>query len=66
MVLYEFEDGSLVNLVAFESLIVTTDEYGKSKYYLTMVSGTKYNVSEQEYNDLKKLLKAILNTDKTN
>lgn len=58
MIIYEFSDGSIVNLMAFESLTVNS-----GRFHLTTVSGTKYEISKEEFIQLKELLKRMLNSD---
>lgn len=51
MVLFEFNNGSVINLLTVESLIKNGD-----KYYFNSISGNKYELSEQEFLDIKDIL----------
>ena len=59
MFIFEFENGSIVNLLSMESLLVDGN-----KYYLICLSGTKYELTEEEFNIIKTTFKNKLKEEK--
>lgn len=55
MLIFEFGNGSIVNLLTFESLTVMGD-----RYFLTCQSGTKYELSKEEFIKIKQTFKEKL------
>lgn len=55
MLIFEFANGSIVNLLTLESLM--TDG---NRYWLTCQSGTKYELSEGEFMTIKEIFKEKL------
>ena len=55
MLIFEFKDGSIVNLLTMEALLV---ELGK--YYLVCQSGNRYELTEEEFDLIKNSFKQKL------
>lgn len=53
MLIFEFENGSIINLLTFESLL----DLGEGKYRLTCQSGTRYELTEGEFNTIKEIFR---------
>lgn len=61
MLIFEFLDGSIVNLLTMESLC--TDG---SKYWLTCTSGTRYDLTAEEFATIKDIFKEKLQSETNN
>lgn len=55
MLIFEFENGSIVNLLTLESILVDGDTY-----VMICQSGTKYSLTEGEFNTIKEIFKEKL------
>lgn len=55
MLIFEFLNGSIVNLLTMESLC--TDG---TKYWLTCQSGSRYDLSKEEFETIKEIFKEQL------
>ena len=55
MLIFEFSNGSIVNLLTLESLMTDGD-----RYWLTCQSATKYELSEGEFMTIKEIFKEKL------
>ena len=55
MLIFEFENGSIVNLLTMEALL---SENGR--YFLVCQSGNKYELTEEEFNIVKDTFKKKL------
>lgn len=48
MLIFEFKNGSIVNLMTMESLICDDN-----KYYMVCLSGSKYSLTKEEFDVIK-------------
>ena len=55
MLIFEFENGSIVNLLTMEALL---SENGR--YFLVCQSGNRYELTEEEFNIIKNTFKQKL------
>lgn len=55
MLIFEFENGSIVNLLTMEALL---SENGR--YFLVCQSGNRYELTEEEFNIIKETFKQKL------
>lgn len=55
MLIFEFENGSIVNLLTIESLLTNGQEY-----WMICQSGSKYSLTEGEFETIKAIFKEKL------
>lgn len=55
MLIFEFENGSIVNLLTMESLMCN-----ENSYLMVCQSGTKYELNKNEFDTIKGILKEKL------
>lgn len=61
MLIFEFENGSIVNLLTFESLTIINNVH-----YLNTISGKTYEITLDEFNAIKTIIRDSLKENTEN